>query len=454
MLKKLIRFFSGNSDDNAYPDEPHIVPARDHDVRPDDISAGAAKVVGVLLDNGFQAYVVGGSVRDLLLGLKPKDFDVATDATPEQARQLFRRARLIGRRFRIVHVYMGREVVEVTTFRASHTGGARSDEGRLLRDNVFGDIDEDARRRDLTINALYYNPRNNTLYDYANGLRDIRKRQVQVIGDPETRFREDPVRMLRAVRFAAKLGFDIHPATARAIHDFSHLLADIPPARLFDEFLKLFLSGQALATFHLLREYGLFRELFPDTDPFLGDANPGNGDDYNLRFLEQAMINTDQRIRTGKRVTPAFLLAALMWPVLVMRREEIQAGGESPAIAIQRAGGDVIARQVKRVAIPRRFSQPMREIWELQHRLPNRHGNRAEHLISTPRFRAGYDFVLLREQAGEDLDNLGSWWTRYQEADDNKRRQMVADLGGPKGGGKRKSRRRRRRKPAGDQPPQ
>jgi poly(A) polymerase len=447
MLKKLIRFFSNNKTEEQ-TSEPHTLSPGEHAIKPGDISKGAATVVRVLEEKGFQAYVVGGCVRDLLLDLHPKDFDVATNATPEEVKPLFRRARIIGRRFRIVHVHIGREMVEVTTFRANHTeddgrGALRSDEGRLLRDNTYGDITEDASRRDFTINALYYHPGDNTLFDYANGLRDIEKRQLRVIGDPETRFREDPVRMLRAVRFAAKLGFAIEPDTARAIHQLAPLLADIPPARLFDEFLKLFLSGHGLATFNLLRQYGLFASLFPQTEPHLEDQ-----EGFALHFVEQALINTDQRIRTNKRVTPAFLLAALLWPPVEERRRELEAGGEPPPIALNKAAGKIISVQVGRIAIPRRFSQPMREIWELQLRLPKRHGKRAEHLVSLPRFRAGYDFVLLREQAGENLDDLGLWWTRYQEADEEKRQAMVRELGG--NGGRKKRRRRPRKKPAGD----
>lgn len=438
MLKKIIaRIFNHNSDT---PSDPHIVPAGRHPIKPGAISKAAAKVVEVLEENGYQAYVVGGCVRDLLLKLHPKDFDVATNATPEQVNSLFRRSRLIGRRFQIVHVHIGREMVEVTTFRAHHDGNGgshsrQSDQGLLLRDNVFGDINEDALRRDFTVNALYYHPTDNTIYDYANGMADIQARQLRIIGDPEKRFREDPVRMLRAARFAAKLGFTIEPGTHARIRPLAPLLAEIPPARLFDEFLKLFLSGHALSTFNLLCEHGLFDLLFPGVEARL-DENDG----FYRRFIEQALVNTDQRIRTNKRVTPAFLLAAILWPLVEKQRDYHLGKGEVPAMAIQKAGGKVIADQVDRLAIPRRFSMPMREIWDLQLRLPQRHGNRAEHLASLPRFRAGYDFVLLREEAGEDLDGLGMWWTRYQDADETARQKMVEALGKPRSA-------RRRRKP-------
>lgn len=450
MLRKLIKFFK--------PRQPHVpssgpqtLQAGEHPIRPRDISSGASKVVDILQENKFQAFVVGGCVRDILLGRHPKDFDVATNATPEQTKALFRRARIVGRRFRIVHVHMGRDLVEVTTFRASHNGNGqgeaqRNDRGVLLRDNVFGDINEDALRRDFTINALYYQPRDNILYDYANGLADIDNRLLRIIGDPETRYREDPVRMLRAARFAAKLGFSIEPATAAPIPHLAPLLRDIPPARLFDEWLKLFLSGHALATFRTLRDLGLFVELFPAVEPLLGD-----GDGFNLRFIEQAMTNTDARIQDGKRVTPAFLLAALLWPVVQKTAAYLQARGENPVMALQKAGGQVVAQQIDRLAIPRRFTMPMREIWDMQQRLPLRHGRRAAHLVELPRFRAGYDFVLLREQAGENLNGLGQWWTRYQDASETERQVMVDALGSGGGGSKRR-RRRPRRKPGGGEP--
>ena len=447
MLKRLIKIFAPRK--ARLPKVgPHILKAGEHPIKPRDISSGASKIVDILEEHKFQAYVVGGCVRDILLGRHPKDFDVATNATPEEVKSLFRRARIVGRRFQIVHVHMGRDLVEVTTFRANHGGGSgrgamQSDQGMLLRDNVFGDINEDAQRRDFTVNALYYHPRDNTLYDYADGLGDIEARSLRIIGDPETRFREDPVRMLRAARFAGKLGFTVEPVTGAPIRQLAPLLREIPAARLFDEWLKLFLSGHALATFRVLREYGLFRELFPLVDPMLDE-----GDGFYLRFVEQALTNTDERIRDDKRVTPAFLLAALLWPPVVKATDHFLAKGENPAMAMQKAGGQVVAHQVDRIAIPRRFSQPMREIWDLQQRLPLRHGRRADHLLEVPRFRAGYDFVLLREQAGEQLGDLGRWWTRYQEADEHERQAMVKAVES-QGSGKPPQRRRRRRKPSG-----
>ncbi len=419
-----------------------VIGPDEHPISPGDISRGARKIVDVLEKAGFQAFVVGGCVRDLLLGEHPKDFDVATDATPEQVRQLFRRSRIVGRRFRIVHVRMGPEVIEVTTFRAPHSTGdgrheaSQSDQGLLLRDNTFGNIEEDALRRDFTMNALYYHPRDNTIYDYANGVAAIDRGEVRIIGDARERYREDPVRMLRAVRFSAKLGFSIEPRTAEPIAELKHLLQEIPPARLFDEVLKLFLSGQALATYNALQDCGLFEPLFSLTARQLADNDPSD-----QRFIELALVNTDKRIRNDKGVTPAFLLAAILWPVVYRRSDSYRQLGDSPPYALQRAAGEVIAEQCESISIPRRFSLGMREIWDMQLRLRRRSGKRAERLLEMSRFRAGYDFLLLREEAGEISPGLGEWWTRYQEADSGKRQKMVAALND------RPRRKRRKRRP-------
>ncbi len=449
MLKKFAKFFSKNPSP-AVASDPHIVPSGDHPISARHITSGAKKVVEQLVSDGYEAYLVGGCVRDLLLGMHPKDYDVATDATPEQVSKLFRRARIVGRRFQIVHVRMGPEIIEVTTFRAHHSAehkgkdqSRRSSKGMLLRDNIFGSIAEDACRRDFTMNALYYHPQDNSVFDYANGLRDIQQRLIRVIGNAGERYREDPVRMLRAVRFAAKLGFRIEDGSAQPIHKMNQLLADIPPARLFDEILKLFMHGHALATFHLLREYGLFRLLFPATEEALAH-DPG----YYLEFLEQAMTNTDKRIRADKRVTPAFLLGALLWPAVQEMRKKFERDNSSPVYSLQQAAGEIIHRACQRVAIPRRFSMPMREIWELQLRLPRRAGTQAQRLLEHPRFRAGYDFLLLREDAGELEPGLGEWWTRFQDVDEHKRQEMIGSLDQPRE--PRSKRRRRPRRAAAD----
>lgn len=420
--------------------------ARDYAVTPDDISQSALQIVDRLEDAGFQAYLVGGCVRDLLVGGHPKDFDIATNATPEEVRNLFRRAHIIGRRFRIVHVRTGREITEVTTFRAHHEGGSAveavsSDQGMLLRDNVYGDIESDALRRDFTMNALYYSPNRGEITDFTTGMEDIQARQVKMIGDPVTRYQEDPVRMLRAVRLASKLGFDIEGETASAIFDLGHLLANVPPARLFDEGLKLFMSGHAAAVYPELRRFGLFSWLFPETGALL-DADPIAGP-----LIQQAAVNTDERISNDKRVTPAFIFAVILWPAVVAKQKLLVEDGIPEVPALQQAAQWVITRQVQRVAIPKRFTIPIREIWEMQLRLPRRNGSQAFRLLSHPRFRAAYDFLLLREQAGEDHQGLGDWWTRFQEADEDERKSMISQL---QGSGRKRSRKRQPRKRKSD----
>ena len=470
MLKKIKTILDSKfrqENDNT-PGDPHMLSAGQHGISPKKISDGARKIVAELSSAGYEAYVVGGCVRDILLNLHPKDFDVATDATPEQVKQLFNRARIVGRRFQIVHVRMGREVIEVTTFRAHHQSSdsknsdnkssgnkrlnkkhqkeksRRSDKGLLLRDNIFGTIDEDASRRDFSMNALYYHPQDNSLYDFANGIEDIKQRTIRIIGDPKLRYREDPVRMLRAVRFAAKLGFDIEPSTAAPIKKLGKLLHEIPPARLFDECLKLFMNGHALATFHLLREFDLFGKLFPETDHCLNN----NPEDWMLPFVELALTNTDKRIRADKGVTPAFLFAALLWPMQKKRSDHFVKQGEPPLYAMQRASAETVSRQCQHISIPKRFSIPMREIWEMQLRLPKRRGKQAERLMENKRFRAGYDFLLLREDVNEIQPGLGDWWTRYQEVNHEQRTEMVANLSkDEKPGGRRRKRRPRRRQP-------
>ena len=449
MLKRLSRAFKKRGNPSR-KQEPHIVLAAQHPIVPADISRGAAEVVQTLEQAGFSAFVVGGCVRDLLLGLHPKDFDVATNATPEQVKDMFRRARIIGRRFRIVHVPFGREVVEVTTFRAHHGSAPsrtskdharRGANGMLLRDNVFGSIDEDAARRDFTINALYYHPTDNTIYDYANGLVDIENRVLRIIGDPLTRYQEDPVRMLRAARFSARLDFQLDPESAVIIPSSAQLLAAVSPARLFDETLKLFMAGYAAATWQQLEQLRLVEQLFPTTAPML------ENNDFYQRFINQALHNTDERIHQDKRVTPAFLFAALLWPAVCETQTNLESSGRPRAQARQQAIGTVIASQIKRIAIPRRFTLPMREIWDLQGRFFRRGGQQPQRLLTHPRFRAAYDFILLREQSGEDLDGLGEWWTRFQEVDADEQETMIKALGSR---GSSRKRRPRNRKPRTD----
>lgn len=457
LLRRLSSRDQGNHKRGASRD-PHIVPRDQHNISRKYISDGALKVLARLRASGFQAYLVGGSVRDLLLGKRPKDFDVATDATPEQVRGIFRNSRIIGRRFQIVHVRFGSEIIEVTTFRGSHgrpddddedsnldaNASRRSDSGMLLRDNVFGTVEQDAERRDFTVNALYYTTEDFSVRDFCGGIPDLQQRLIRIIGDAETRYREDPVRMLRAVRFAAKLGFDIEPGTAEPIGRLAPMLGNVAPARLFDEILKLLMAGHGEATFQLLREFGLFEPLFPEThEALLGD----NGEQWE-ELLRRSLHNTDQRIAAGKPVTPAFLFAALLWPALQEELQRLRAGGMPEQPALQQAASSVIEALVRQVALPRRFSLPMREIWELQPRFVQRHPRRVQNLLEHPRFRAAYDFFLLREQAGEELDNLGDWWTEISEADEEKRDAMLRELARTgEGAAKPAGRRRRRRKP-------
>ncbi|MEM6485678.1 MAG: polynucleotide adenylyltransferase PcnB [Pseudomonadota bacterium] len=396
-----------------------VIPREQHCVSRKDISQGALRVMARLRDEGHQAYLVGGAVRDLLLGNLPKDFDVATDATPEEVRAAFRNSRIIGRRFRIVHVRQGREIIEVTTFRGHHdepegspsTPGKaqRSSRGLLLRDNVYGTLEDDALRRDLTVNALYYDSGTFEVLDHVNGTLDLAQRCIRVIGDPWVRYREDPVRMLRTVRFAAKLQFTIHPDSCEPIRDLAPLLDDIPAARLFDEFGKLFLSGNGEATLQLLNDLSLQGHLFPET-AYLATQTP-----LYASMLECTMRNTDERIRQGKPVTPAFTLAAILWPAVNERRKQLENQGEHPIPSMHSAGQEVVAASCQRIAIPKRFSLPMREIWDMQLRLGNTRGKKVVEQLKKRRFRAAYDFILLREQAGEDMDGLGKFWTELQE---------------------------------------
>ncbi len=425
--------------------KPRIIPRAEHNVSRDNISPNALKVLYRLKNAGYQAYMVGGGVRDLLLGREPKDFDVVTDALPEQVRELFRNCRLIGRRFRLAHVRFGPEIIEVSTFRATVAVEADDDsnmEGRILRDNVYGSVDEDVWRRDFTVNALLYNIEDFSIVDYVGGIHDIKAGCLRLIGEPERSYREDPVRMLRAMRFAVKLGFTIHENTARPIPELAHLLNDIPPARLFEEFLKLFLSGYAVQTFEALRHHGLFGYLFPQTESSLAAQEGGFPHTFAIRALE----NTDQRLAEGKPVTPAFLIAALLWDPLRQQAEAYVAEGMKRHEAQQLAGDDLISRQVASIAMPRRFTRIAKEIWSLQPRLQNLAGKqskRATRLLTHPRFRAAYDFLLLRAAAGEPVADAAEWWTQQQI-------DMPAEPAPPKSGHGPRRRSRKRRNPDKD----
>jgi poly(A) polymerase len=445
----------------ASPATLKVISRAEHGISRQQISPNSLKVLYKLNDAGFNAFIVGGGVRDLLLGLQPKDFDIATDATPEQIRELFRNSRIIGRRFRIVHVHFGQEIIEVSTFRAltadnveivegglsrheSSLDAVHSSAGMILRDNVFGTIEEDVMRRDFTVNALYYTVRNFEVHDYVDGLADIDLRCLRMIGDPEQRYKEDPVRILRALRLAAKLNFKLAPETEAPIRDCAALLDSIPAARLFDEFMKLFFAGQGERTYELLQEYGVFGILFPQTARALHDDASGRHD----ALLRKACASTDARIHDDKSVTPAFLLAVMLWPAVEQRYKELTAAGIPPLQANHDAGQDVLARQLQQISIPKRFSMPMREIWDLQVRLQNRKGRRAELLLGHKRFRAAYDFLMLREAVGEDLGGLGAWWTEFQQA--NPEQQLALQVtaeGSPRLSKPRKRRVKSRGKP-------
>lgn len=446
MIRKLIsRILSGRSSQSA---APAIIPKSRHGLSRESISSSARRTISTLQDKGFSAFVVGGAVRDLLLGLKPKDFDVATDATPEQVRGLFRRSRIIGRRFRLVHVLFGGEMVEVSTFRAEHAvadteTGATDEHGRILRDNVFGNQKEDAARRDFTINALFYDPTTEKIHDYCGGLPDLKARKLRMIGDPEARYREDPVRMLRAVRLAAKLGCQIESATRAPIRKLASLLQNVPPSRLFEEMLKLLLSGQAARAVGQLRTQGLHHGVLPMLDVILEQP-------LGERFVMLALERTDERVRDGKPVSPGFLFAALLWHEVLAAWKKAESEDLKAIPALIKAMDDVADEQTESLSIPRRFGADMKEIWILQARLLNRSGRRPYALLENPRFRAAYDFLLLRCESGELDSEVADWWERFQDAGEDERKQMLLP---PAAGAKRKRRRRKSGAKRNDSPP-
>ena len=430
----------------SIPREQHVISRRD-------ISPNALRVLYRLREGGFGAYLVGGAVRDLLLGLHPKDFDVATDATPEQVKSLFRNCRLIGRRFRLAHVVYGREIIEVATFRANSDDGSGDrelEDGRLVRDNVYGTIEDDAIRRDFTCNALYYAIEDFSVRDYVGGYEDVQARVMRLIGDPETRYREDPVRMLRAVRLAAKLDFTIEPATAAPIPLLAPLLGEAAPARLFEEMLKLFLSGHAVASFERLEAHGLLGALLPETAAALRSNRSG----ALRRMLVQGLANTDARVAADEPVSPAFLFALLLWPAYCRALAGLQAQGMHAEEAQRRAADRVTLHQVQTIALPKRFSLPMQEIWLLQQRFSSRQRKRVFRLLANPRFRAAFDFLVLRLAASDSHAADVEFWRQAQLSSGD---ELSANLeaAGAAGDGEgegddapTRRRRRRRRRPA------
>ena len=434
MIKKLIRKILGVKDKQGQRDstEPVVLGPEQHGIDPKLVSANAIRVTSTLQENGFKAFVVGGAVRDLLLGVKPKDFDIATNATPEEVKRLFRRAFIIGRRFQIVHVMFGQELLEVTTFRGAGATNAPKDEhGRVLRDNNFGPQHEDAERRDFTINAMYYDPANQQVLDYHGGIGDIRNKTLRIIGQPEARYREDPVRMLRVVRFAAKLQFTIEPHTREPIPVMAPLINNVPAARVFDEMLKLLMSGHALACLQQLRSEGLHHGLLPLLDVVLEQP-------IGMKFVTLALESTDNRVKAGKGVSPGFLFASLLWHQALEKWNAYKAAGESPIPALHLAADDVLDSQTEKLALQRKIGSDMRDIWSMQPRFERRVGKAPYKLLEHPRFRAGYDFLLLRCQSGELEMELGDWWTAFYEGDPTQREQLLVTASAAPQGAKRK----------------
>jgi len=500
MIKKFIDKLLGKSASATAPKVPRgkrvEVTKAEHGIDSGLVDERAIKVVSTLVGAGFEAYIVGGAVRDLILGLRPKDFDVATNATPEQVKGLFRRAFIIGRRFRIVHVVFGRgrqdrglsEVIEVSTFRAfldaataeqvegndktSRTAMAGKSHvvdasGRVLRDNVWGPQSEDAARRDFTINAMYYDPVREIVVDYHGGIKDAKKKLLRMIGDPATRYREDPVRIIRVVRFAAKLGFEIEPKTRAPIKEMAALLDNVPPSRTFDEMIKLLQTGHALASIVELKKQGLHRGVFPVLDVALDEAQRHDGRE---KFVQLALADTDARVAEGKPVAPSFMLASMLWHDVQSRWQQSIAGGEAAYPALQQAIDTVFDARIGDISGRGRLAADMREIWMMQPRLERRAGNTALTLVDQPRFRAGLDFLRLRGQAGEVDRELARWWEHFALADAEERQHLLnalrgrdgprrvarppaeaAPTGDAEGGGDAppaRKRRRRRRKPA------
>ena len=424
------------------PDSQHtpiIISRAEHGISRSTISEQAIKVLYGLKKAGHEAYLVGGGVRDLLLGREPKDFDVATDASPEQVKAAFRNCRLIGRRFKLAHVYFGRNIIEVATFRAQlakdEEGDLHVENGRIIRDNVFGSLEDDVWRRDFTVNALYYNIRNFSVVDYVGGYADLQQGILRIIGDPEARYREDPVRMLRAIRFAVKLGMRIEEKSEAPIRELAYLLEDISAARLFEEILKLFQGGCALQTFEQLRHYGLFAYLFPVTERILSTEEQG----FPHILLVEALRSTDARIAEGKPITPAFLFAAMLWEPMQEYLPDLRAQKVPEVQAIQIATDKIFSRQRENISVPRRFAIMVKEIFVLQARLMNRSGRRALLLLEHKRFRAAYDFLVLRAIADNSLQETADWWTRIQETEGPERDALLLP--------EEKKKRRRKRRP-------
>jgi len=433
MIRKLLRRVFKRGEPSPHPVE--IIEDRQHGIRSEQVSTAARRTCEGLQQAGYKAYVVGGAVRDLIAGIAPKDYDVATDATPEQVRGIFRRSRIIGRRFQIVHVMFGAETIEVSTFRAAHDADTLKDEhGRVLRDNVWGSIEDDAARRDFTVNALYYDPATGKVFDYHHGVRDLQRKTLRMIGDPRTRYREDPVRMLRAVRLAAKLDLRLDPQVQAPIREMAELIENVPAARLFDEMLKLLFSGHAVECVKRLREDGLHHGLLPLLDVILEQP-------LGEKFVMLALADTDRRILEGRRTSPGFLFATLLWHEVLANWEARKKNGELPVPALHEAMDEVLDTQGEKLAITRRIAGDIKDVWLLQPRFEKRSGRMPFRLIEQPRFRAAWDFLRLRAESGEAEQELADWWAAFEQADNAEREAMLKPDTGPK-----KRRRRRVKK--------
>ena len=439
MIRKLFRrvFLRGD----PIRRKAETISASKHGIRRDQVSPGARKTCEVLQKGGYKAFVVGGAVRDLIAGIEPKDYDIATNATPDQVRGLFRRSRIIGRRFQIVHVMQGPETLEVSTFRAAHDADTLKDEhGRVLRDNVWGSIEEDAARRDFTMNALYYDPTNEVVLDFHNGVQDIQRKTLRMIGDPRARYREDPVRMLRAVRLSAKLGLRMDPQVQAPIRDMAELIDNVPAARLFDEMMKLLFSGYAVDCVKRLRDDGLHHGLLPLLDVILEQP-------MGEKFVMLSLTSTDERVRADKPVSPGFLFATLLWHEVLASWEKRKKDGEPPVPAMFGAMDEVLDQQAEKLAITRRIAGDIKDIWLLQPRFEKRGGRAPHRLIEQPRFRAAWDFLVLRAASGEVPKELPDWWADFQDASHEEREEMLL----PDTDKKRKRRSRGRGRKAGEE---
>lgn len=420
---------SSKKKDNIHSD--YIIPRNQHHVSKTEINPNALTVLNRLNTTGFDSYLVGGSVRDLLLRKSPKDFDVATSATPNQIRKHFKNARIIGRRFKLVHILYHREIIEVATFRgheknqkkifSSKDEHLRNERGMLVRDNVYGNLEEDAFRRDFTINSLYYDIKDSSIIDYTGGFQDIQNQLIRIIGDPDTRFQEDPVRILRAIRFSAKLDFNIEPKTADAIKRGAHLLHHVSNARLFDEMIKLYHCGHAKSVQEKLNHFGVFEYLFPQTHTLIGSSK------FPIeKLMTYAFESTDSRLQSGKPVTPSFLFAVLLWFPFLHQKTIFEKHEDEALNALEKSMSYILREQCKYISIPKRHTQVIREMWLFQYRLQKRNSKRAQDLLEHPRFRAAYDFLGLRALAGDESMELAEWWTTFQDATLKEQKQMLA----------------------------